>query len=78
MANKKILWTDADVCCPFYICDINEERCIRCEGYDKGIDTVSLFRSLALKDRHMGRYCVGRYRDCPVYRCTYEAKYAER
>ena len=78
MANKKILWTDADVRCPFFICEDKTERGIRCEGYGAGIDTVSRFRSIALKDRHMGRYCVARFEDCPICRCTYGCKYTER
>ena len=77
-SNKKILWTDADVRCPFYISDDRAARSISCEGYGIGIDAVSRFKSLALKDKHMGRYCVGRFEDCPVYRCTYDCKYAER
>ena len=74
---KKLCWTDADVRCPFYLSDERTARTIRCEGFGAGIDSVSRFRSLELKDRHMGRYCVGRFEDCPVYRCTYDCKYSE-
>ncbi len=74
---KKIKWTDADVRCPFYISDDETGRSICCEGYDRGVDTVSRFRSLALKDRHMGRYCTGRFERCPVYGCTYDCKYRD-
>ncbi len=75
---KKQSWTDADVRCPFYVSDSRSARSICCEGYEKGVDAVSRFRSLTLRDRHMGRYCVGRFEDCPVYRCTYASKYADR
>ena len=71
------MWTDADVLCPFYISDDRAERSINCEGYGKGIDAISRFTSLALKNRHMGCYCAGRFEDCPVYRCTYANKYAD-
>ena len=74
---KKILWTDADVRCPFYMFSDRTARKVCCEGYGTGVDMISRFRSLALKDKHMGRYCVGRYEDCPVYRCVYGSKYAE-
>lgn len=75
---NKLGWTCADVRCPFYVADNRPARSISCEGYAKGVDVVSRFRSLALRDRHMGRYCVGRFEDCPVYRCTYACKYADR
>ena len=77
-SNKKILWKDADVRCPFYIAVDRTARSIRCEGFGSGIDTFSRFRSLALEERHMGCYCVGRFEDCPVYRCTYASKYADQ
>ena len=74
---KKICWTDADVRCPFYISDDRTSRSIRCEGYSAGTDVVSRFRTLAQKDRHMGRFCVGCFEQCPVYRCTYGNKYEQ-
>ena len=74
---KKICWTEADVRCPFYISDDRAGRSICCEGYGRGIDAVSRFRSLRLKDRHMGCYCAGDFESCPVYRCTYACKYAD-
>ena len=74
---KKIVWKDADVRCPFYLSGSKEERSIRCEGFETGMDTVSRFRSLSLKDKHMGSYCVGKFEDCPLYRCTYGCKYAD-
>ena len=74
---KKICWTDADVRCPFYISDDRRGRSIRCEGYCDGADMVSRFQSLSRREQHMGRFCVGRYEDCPVYRCIYENKYGE-
>ena len=74
---KKICWTDADVRCPFYLSDDRRGRSIRCEGYDEGAELVSRFRTLGQREGHMGRYCVGRYEDCPVYRCTYESKYED-
>lgn len=75
---KKLRWENADVRCPFYIAHSQETPGLRCEGYDAGVDFVSRFHSLALMDRHMGRYCVGRFEDCPVYRCTCASKYADR
>ena len=74
---KKIGWTDADVRCPFYITDDRETRSISCEGFGKGVETVSRFRSRALKDRHMGACCVSAFEKCPVYRCTYASRYAD-
>ena len=75
---KKLCWTDADVKCPFYISDDREARSITCEGYSAGADVISRFHTLPQEQRHMGRFCVGRFEDCPVYRCTYGAKYEER
>lgn len=75
---KKIGWTDADVRCPFYISDNREARSICCEGYEKGMEAVSRFRSLALMDRHMGVYCVSSFEECPAYRCTYGCKYRDK
>ena len=74
---RKESWTDADVRCPFYISDDKAGCSISCEGFGKGVKTVSRFRSRALKDRHMGTCCVGEYEKCPVYRCTYASKYAD-
>ena len=74
---KKICWTDADVRCPFYISDERSTCSIRCEGYDKGVDAISRFRSLGLREKHMGRYCAAQFERCPVYRCTYGCKYAD-
>ena len=74
---KKTGWTDADVRCPFYITDDRETRSISCEGFGKGVDAVSRFQTIPLMDRHMGLYCVGRFEDCPVYRCTYGCKYQD-
>ena len=76
-SSKKICWTDADVRCPFYLSDDRKGRSITCEGYGAGTDTISRFRSLQQKDRHMGVYCVGRFQSCPVYRCTYGCKYGD-
>ena len=75
---KKISWTDADVRCPFYIEDNRAKRSICCEGYSLGVEAVSRFRSLALRDRHMGLYCTGRFEHCPVYNCTYDCKYRDK
>ena len=74
---RKDSWTDADVRCPFYISDDKAACSISCEGFGKGVKTVSRFRSRALKDRHMGACCVGEYEKCPVYRCTYASRYAD-
>ncbi len=35
------------------------------------------FRTLANRDGHMGRFCVGTYERCPVYRSVYQSKYAD-
>lgn len=75
--NKKLCWTEADVRCPFYISDERSGRTITCEGYEAGADMISRFHTLGQKDRHMGRFCAGRFADCPVYRCTYESCYGE-
>ena len=75
MATKKENWTQADVKCPFYISDDRQSRAIRCEGYCEGASVTSSFKSLAAREKHMGSYCVGRYERCPMYQCTYEAKY---
>jgi len=78
MANyRKASWTDADVRCPFYLSDNQAERSIRCEGFGEGVETVTRFRSRALKDRHMGACCVGDYEKCPVYRCTCGSRYPD-
>ena len=74
---KKLRWTEADVLCPFYLRHEPDARGICCEGYAPGVEAVSRFRSLALEERHMGRYCAGRYESCPVYRCTYGCRYAD-
>jgi len=75
--NKKLEWTEADILCPFYLSNDREARSIRCEGYGKGVDAVSSFHSLTLRDRHMGLYCTGRFERCPVYGCTYGCKYRD-
>lgn len=75
MSYKKEHWTASDVRCPFYISDDRTERCISCEGYGEGTVVRSRFKSLAQREKHMGAYCVGRYERCPMYRCTYGAKY---
>jgi len=74
---KKLGWEAADVRCPFYVSDDRDERSICCEGYEKGVDTISRFRNLMLRERHMGNYCVGKFEKCPVYRCTYGCRYAD-
>lgn len=74
---NKVCWTEADVRCPFYLGDDRRDRSIRCEGYSEQTQVLSRFKSLDAKDRHMGIYCVGRFERCPVYKCTYEAKYAD-
>jgi hypothetical protein len=78
MASKnKLCWTEADVKCPFYLADDRKKRSISCEGYCAGADVVSRFRTLAQRERHMGRYCVGGFARCPVYRCVYQNRYGE-
>ena len=74
---RKDSWTDADVRCPFYISEDKAACSISCEGFEKGVKTLSRFRSRPHKDRHMGAFCVGEYEQCPVYRCTYASKYAD-
>lgn len=75
MAYRKEHWTDSDVKCPFYISDDRDSRSIKCEGYAEGSCVVSRFRTMAAREKHMGAYCAGRYESCPMYRCTYGAKY---
>ena len=74
---RKESWTDADVRCPFYISEDKAACSISCEGFEKGVKTLSRFRSRPHKDRHMGAFCVGEYEQCPVYRCTYASRYAD-
>ena len=74
---KRDCWTDADVKCPFYLADDRARRSISCEGYAQGANVVSRFRSLAQRERHMGVYCVSRYTECPLFRCTMANKYGE-
>lgn len=75
-AYRKEVWTDADVRCPFYVSDTREGRSITCEGCMDDSSVTTKFRTLERKDRHMGRYCVCRFETCPIYRCTYDSKYA--
>ena len=70
---RKLCWEAADVRCPFYKKDSREERSIRCEGFEKGCLVESRFQSLPQRERRMGRYCVSRYEDCPVYKNYYNA-----
>ncbi len=74
---KKIMWSAADVRCPFYVTDDRAAKSISCEGPCEGAELISRFRSLEKKNRYMGLYCVGRFENCPVYKCTYGAKYAD-
>ena len=75
MASKKEYWTKADVRCPFYITDDRSACTISCEGYSDHANVTSRFGSLAEREKHMGSYCAGRYERCPMYQCTYGAKY---
>ena len=74
-SHRKLCWSDADVRCPFYIADSTVKRSICCEGYARGINVVSQFRTLTQREKHMGVYCVENYECCPMYRSTYECKY---
>lgn len=73
----KVLWTDADVRCPFYLSDDRTRRQIACEGLMDDMDTISRFKTTALQQKHMGTYCVKHYLRCPIYQNTYNAKYRE-
>ena len=75
MACKKEFWKDSDVRCPFYLSGDRERRSLRCEGFCEDSYVTSSFKSLAAREKHMGAYCVGRYERCPLYKCTYGAKY---
>ena len=75
MAYRKEYWKESDVKCPFYISGDRDKRSLRCEGYAEGTSVTSSFKSLAAREKHMGSYCVGRYERCPMYQCTYGAKY---
>lgn len=70
-------WTDADVRCPFYLSDDRKQRSLNCEGYCEGCETRTKFPTLRERDRHMGRYCAGRFERCPMYGLIYSEKYAE-
>lgn len=74
---KKLCWTQADVLCPFYKRDERENRSICCEGFDQGSLVTTKFRDLEHREKHMGSFCAGRYACCPIYKCTYDAKYRE-
>ena len=74
---RKECWTDADVRCPFYISDERSARSITCEGCMEETKATMSFRTLANRDGHMGRFCVGAYERCPVYRSVYQSKYAD-
>lgn len=74
---NKECWSAADVRCPFYLSDDRTERSISCEGYSEKSELISRFKTVDRKDRHMGLYCVGSFEKCPVYKCTYGAKYAD-
>ena len=74
---RKECWTDADVRCPFYISDERSARSITCEGCMDETKATMSFRTLANRDGHMGRFCVGTYERCPVYRSVYQSKYAD-
>lgn len=77
MTNRKLNWSAADVRCPFFISEDRKMRSISCEGYQEGVCSVSRFQSLEKKNSHMGRLCAGRFQRCPVYKCTYESRYAD-
>ena len=74
---RKLSWTEADVKCPFYISDDRKRRSISCEGYTESSETVMKFGTLAVRDRYMGRCCVTKFSECPMYRVIYECKYSE-
>lgn len=74
---KKLVWTAADVRCPFYRSDNREARSISCEGFDQDSTVQTRFKNLALREKHMGRYCVAAYEACPLYKSTFESKYRE-
>lgn len=74
---KKLVWTAADVRCPFYISDSREARSISCEGFDRDSTIQTRFKNLALRERHMGCCCVANYEGCPLYKSTFESKYRE-
>lgn len=74
---KKLCWTMADVKCPFYKKDSRQERSISCEGFDEGSTVETRFKNLELREKHMGRFCVGHFQSCPIYKSTYDSKYRE-
>lgn len=76
--SKKLYWTEADVRCPFYVSHAHKERCISCEGFGAGINVTEVFKNTESMDHHMGVFCAGRYESCPMFRCTYDNKYADR
>ncbi len=72
---RKMRWDEASVRCPFYLNHGSKEPRICCEGCVEGAELVSRFRSLSLREKHMGLYCAGKFERCPVYRCVYAEKY---
>lgn len=72
--RRKETWSAADVKCPFFIRDNQQE--IECEGFGEGMTVVLSYSNLGIKDKHMGTYCAGRFDGCPIYKDTYQ-KYAD-
>lgn len=74
---RKLSWTEADMKCPFYIKDDRGTKSICCEGYETDSVTVTKFKTLGGRDRHMGIYCAARYEQCPMYKAVCRDKYGE-
>ncbi len=63
-------YTSADVLCPFYEKDIPQTCSLVCEGILPGSRIKSYFPNRAAIQRHMGKYCVEDYKNCPWYRAV--------
>lgn len=76
MGYKKELWTSADVRCPLYKSTDNVKRSISCEGFADRSKTTTEFPSIAMKNDHMGHFCISKYESCPIYSMVVETKYS--
>lgn len=72
--SRREAWKDVDVQCPFY--RRSTERQIVCEGLTEKGNLTQSFRRMKDKEKHMGVYCCGRYRECRLYRMLMD-KYHE-
>lgn len=74
--KKTSVFSEANITCPFYVELFKNERKIRCEGFCNNSKVVAEFKSLENMGVHMKKYCTREHEQCPLYKCTYSAKYA--